>query len=121
VILEAQGALPAQSRADEAGADSQARRKTRLEAATAAAKRSDLDPVAQPAGAPAARTATPAKIDDDYEDEDELHERGPRRGRQPRHRIDDAEETPSGDRKLNKTDRKALRREKEKQRRGELG
>jgi len=117
VILQAQGVLPSRSRA---GADQQAKRKSKPEAAAATANnRSDLDPVAQSASsAPAARPATPAKIDEDYEDE--LHERGTRRPRQQRHRIDEAEDVPSDDRKLNKSDRKAMRREKEKQRRGEL-
>jgi hypothetical protein len=119
VILEAQGVLPARSRSDESAADEQSKRKAKPESAAAAAgKRSDLDPVAQAAGTPPARTAAPAKIDDDYEDE--LQERGTRRSRQQRHRIDEAEDVPSDDRKLNKSDRKAMRREKEKQRRGEL-
>jgi len=119
VILQAQGVLPSRCRTDESAADHQAKRKSKPETvAAAASKRSDLDSVAQSAGTPAARTATPAKIDEDYEDE--LHERGTRRARQQRHRIDEAEDASSGDRKLTKSDRKAMRREKEKQRRGEL-
>ncbi|HEY5315820.1 MAG TPA: hypothetical protein VIK18_25045 [Pirellulales bacterium] len=117
VILEAQGALPSRGRADAAEADQSAKRKSKLEAAAQAAKRSDLDPVAQPPASLSAQADTAKAVDDDYEDD--LPERGTRRARPQRHRIDEAEDLPAGG-KLAKADRKALRRQKEKQRRGEL-
>jgi hypothetical protein len=117
VILEAQGALPTRTRAGDAEADQAAKRKSKLEAAAQAAKRSDLDSVPQTSASSSVPASAKAAIDDDYEDG--LRDRGTRRSRPQRHRIDEAEDLPAGD-KLTKADRKALRRQKEKQRRGEL-
>jgi hypothetical protein len=93
-------------------------------AASAPVKRSDLastpKPSAGASSAPASTSSSPlgrarydSHEDDDYEDEYE--ERSSKRDKS-NHRIDDEEE--GGGRKLNKADRKAMRRAKEQQRRG---
>jgi hypothetical protein len=125
VILDAQGLLAARpAKRKKPEEVKPARRKAAVEAAAetaGAAKRHDLAPVSKPAATPAAGQRPAQRVvqeeDDDYEDE--LDERTPRKPR-VRHRIDEAEDGP-GDRKLNKADRKALRRHKEQQRRGEAG
>ena len=59
-----------------------------------------------------------AKNDDDDYYEEEVDERD-QRSRRAKHRVDDAEDLTE-DRKLSKADRKAMRRHKEQQRRGDL-
>lgn len=117
VILEAQGLLSSRSRSASSDADESAKRQAKAEAAAAAAKRSDLEPVAQAAASSTSKQQAAAAIEEDYEAE--FEGRDTRRNRHQRHRIDDAEDS-TGDHKLSKADRKALRREKEKQRRAGL-
>jgi hypothetical protein len=121
VILDAQGLLPvkpARSAKEKAKPASDSKEKKPSDAGPAAvpasAKRNDLEPVSRPAAVSLSRSAPVA--DDDYDDdEDELDERTPRKAR-TRQRLDD-EEPIRGDHKLNRADRKALRRHKEQQRR----
>jgi hypothetical protein len=113
VLLDAQGLIETRSSKQ---ADQAKKAKAKSEAAKAdsagPAKRNDLEPVAKSHSTASSRAAA-AIEEDDYEDD--IPDRSMRKNR-TRLRVDDAE--PLGDdRKLNKTDRKALRRHKEQQRR----
>jgi len=110
VILDASGLLAAVA----VKAASKAKKK--------ADARTDIPSVAATPATAAAKTAVaarPAIHADEEEDLDEEYEDRSQRKARAKHRIDDAEELDD-DRKLNKVDRKAMRRQKEQQRRGDL-
>lgn len=120
VIRDAQGLIPAPARA--AAGDQKAPQRKKPEPPAAPApptKRSDLASPPRvtltPTSTSATSTRSTAYEDDDYDDDYE--DRGSRRDR-VRHRLDDAEGL-NDNRKLSKAERKALRRQKEQQRRGE--
>ncbi|HEX3870457.1 MAG TPA: hypothetical protein VHV77_08480, partial [Pirellulales bacterium] len=116
VVRDAQGLVPAKA----TKSTSKKATETKAGASTSAAgKRSDLasPPKAAPSAASAAATRARLEQQDEDDEEEEFEDRGGRRDR-PRHRVDDEHEDGS-DRKLSKTDRKALRRAKEQQRRYE--
>jgi hypothetical protein len=128
VILEAQGLLPAKAEkpAKKAAAEHKEKKPAETKPATAiaatasnTAKRNDLDPVAKTSS-----TASPLGShvranrqaqEDDYDDEDE--DRSSHKNRS-RHRLDD-DEPIHGDHKLSRSERKALRKQKERMRRGD--
>jgi hypothetical protein len=110
VILDASGLLAA------VAAKEASKAKKKAEA------RTDIPSVAATpatAGTKTAAPARPAVHADEEEDFDEEYEDRSQRKTRAKHRVDDAEDFDD-DRKLNKADRKAMRRQKEQQRRGDL-
>ncbi len=121
VILDAGGQLPAKPVAKKTEKKEESKKAAAKAAAdstpeSGSSRRSDLQPTAKQTSS-AGRAAAREDDDDDYY-EDEVDERD-QRSRRPKHRVDEAEDL-SDDRKLNKTDRKAMRRHKEQHRRGDI-
>ena len=111
VIRDAQGLIPA--KASESAGDKKAQKTKAAPAATGSMnKKTDLATPPK-ATAAASRLAKSNDDEDDYDDDDD-------RGRRSRvkHRIDD-EESLEENHRLSRAERKAMRRQKEQQRRGE--
>ncbi|MBS0207445.1 MAG: hypothetical protein JSS27_00690 [Planctomycetes bacterium] len=112
VIRDALGLLPPETKtAKEKKAAAKVKADTSASSSSSAAKRSDLDTPKSATAASSSSRSHREEDDDDYEDDT------PQQGQQ-RYRVDDEDDYSPG-RKLNKSARKVMRRQKEQQRRGD--